>query len=171
MFFRKKKEKAAECSPSEVQKLLSQALLAQARVENALIGVGTVRGGTLPCAFIKQMGKTLKEDLGERGRAAVWYNAAEKELTLLLTFSYKEGSEEISLVEECLDSFDLDEEDKLPGDVCEIETCYVTSKDVTEIHFTSFGVAKDVLALAADRLLSQVFDWLDVVYESFEEEF
>lgn len=171
MFFRRKKEKTPEISHIEVQNLLKAALLSQARVENATVGVGTARS-TLPCAFIKEMGKTLREDLGESGRVAVWYDAAEEELTMLLTFSYKEGSEEISLVEECLDSFDLDDEDeKLPGDVCGIETCYVTSKDVTEIHFTSCSVAAGELARAADRLLSQVFDWLDIVYESFEEEF
>ncbi len=170
MFFRRKKEKTPEISHIEVQNLLKAALLSQARVENATVGVGMVRS-SLPCAFIKEMGKTLREDLGGSGKVAVWYDAAEEELTLMLTFSYKEGSEEISLVEECLDSFDLDEEEKLPGDVCGIETCYVTSKDVTEIHFTSSSVSAGELAKAADRILSHIFDWLDIVYESFEEEF
>lgn len=170
-FGKKKKSEVSVASDPQVQNILRDALMEQGRVENAPVGVGVVKRTGASCAFVKNLGKTLREDLGGDGRVLFSYEAAENKLVLYFTFLYQEGSEEIKLVEECLDSMDTESEDTLVGDVTGYCINYITSRPVTEIVFYAENVARTDLKEAADRLLSHVFDWLDIVYEAFEEEF
>lgn len=173
-FFRKKKNHAPTPAPVEEtrsEKLLGDALFAQARTEGKPVVYGRRSGTNEPCAKIKELGPALLEDLGPDGVVFATYDETKEMLTLMLTFSYAEGSEEIKLVGECLDAFDLEEEEILPGDVTDYHICYITSKPVTEITFYAEGVSRADLKTAANSFFGQVFDWLDIVWETFEDEF
>ena len=171
-FFRKKKPAQSEVKDLDIKLTLREALAAQPRTENSTVAYGTVTDSKLPAAMLTALDKTLSEDLGPRGRVSIRYDQKRNELCLLLVFSYAEGSEEIKVVENCLEDFDVeDEEGKLPGDVTAWEICYITTAPVTEVSFYAENVERRELREAADRLLGGVFDWLDIVYEAFEEEF
>lgn len=176
MFFRKKKKEqtpvpAAIDQSLEIKKTLRDTLAAAPRVEGKEVGIGILKKDAYPSAFVKVLGPTLKEDLGDAGRVIFYYNTAKEELTLLLSFCYGQDSAEMEVIQDCLDTFDLEDENPLPGDVRRLHTTYIENADLTEINFISEGVTHKNLKEAADRLVSFVFDWLDIVYEAFEEEF
>ena len=166
------KKKTAVANISETQKILGQALAKQKRVEGAPILACVMADSKAQGVFIKEPGQTLSEDLGGSNGIVLYYLKREKRLTLILKYAYEEGSEEIKLVEECLEDFDLDlsPEERLPGDVTAIHTKYITDKARTNVELSADGVKPRDLASAADRLLGSVFDWLDVVYEQFDEQ-
>ena len=171
-FFRKKKPAQSEVKDLDIKLTLREALAAQPRIENARVAYGTATKSKLPAAFLPSLDKTLAEDLGSMGKVTLYYNQEAKELCLLLLFSYGEGSEEMKLIKDCLEDFDVDDEEgKLPGNVTAWEICYITTAPVTEISFFAEHVERRELRESADRLLGEVFDWLDIVYETFEEEF
>ena len=173
-FFRKKKNHTpapATATEESLQKILGDTLYAQARAEGKPVNYGLGAKTKNPCAQISELGPTLREDLGPSGKVFASYDEAEEKLTMTLTFSYAKGSEEIKLVEECLDSFDLEEEQTLPGDITDYEIIYYTDAPETDILFHAEGVSRADLKVAANSLFGQVFDWLDIVYEAFEEEF
>ena len=181
MWFSKKK-KETEKAPAEktVQEILGEMIAKQSRTEGVQVRIGFYKPENAPCAFLKEedLGPTLREDLGEEGAVLLYYLESEKKLVFRLTFSYGEGSDEMELIGECLDSIDIeeDEELRLPGDVTAIHTEYMVDEndeiiDATDINFISEGIEKEDVARAADSLVGYVFHWLDVVYETMEEEF
>ena len=181
MWFSKKK-KEAEKAPAEktVQEILGEMIAKQSRTEGVQVRIGLYKAEDAPCAFLKKtdLGPTLREDLGEEGALLLYYKESEAKLVFCLTFSYGEGSDEMELIGECLDSIDIEEDEELllPGDITAIHTEYMVDEndevlDATDINFISEGVEKKDLARAADSLVGHVFDWLDAVYEAFEEEF
>lgn len=170
-FFRKKKKNTAPVADNSLQRILGEALYAQARVEKKPVSYGILTPSQSPFAKIKELGPTLLEDLGPSGKVFVSYDESEERLTMTLTFSYAKESEEMKLIGECLDDFDLEEEDTLPGDITDLEIIYYTDVPETDILFYADGVQVKELKRAAESLFGQVFDWLDVVYEAFEDEF
>lgn len=174
-FFKKKKE-----AEKTVQEMLGEAIAKQRRTEGRTVRIGVFKEGNAPCAFMKEtdLGPALREDLGEEGAVLLYYKESEGELVLRLTFSYGEGSEEMKLLEECLDSIYIEEDEELilPGDITRIHTEYMVDEndevvDATDVNFIAEGVEKKDVARAAESLVGHVFDWLDTVYEAFEEEF
>ncbi len=169
--FGKKKKKLDSTAQASIADILRDVLVAHPRLEGAPVSVGTITRTGNPCAFVKKLGKTLLEDLGgEEGKVVLSYNASEMALCLMLTFTYGEGSEEMKLIDEHLD-FDMDSEDMLPGDITDIETCYILNRPLTEQFFYARNVELTYLKKAASRLVDYVFNWLDIIYEAFEEEF
>ncbi len=171
MFFRKKKkETPAVGTPSAVQVVLRDAIAAMPRVEGAPVGCGVLNPMGLPCGFVKVLGPTLREELGELGDFTLCYDASEKELTLRVTFSYAENSGEMELIRSSLPCVD-DEDELLPGDLCYTRSVYSTKADKSTLCFCSNNVEEKALRSSADRLLDRINDWLDVLYETFEEEY
>ena len=174
-FFKKKKKASEESDATIVGRLLGNVLYNHRRTEKAPVTLGTYKKNGAPCAFIKTLGPTLQADLGDDGGVNLTYLEKEETLVLTLGFDYVEGSAEIEIIQECLDSIDLDAEETLPGDVTHIHTVYCEDEAGapldTEIEFKAEGVARADLEFAARSLVDHIFDWLDTVYEAFEEEF
>ena len=169
--FGKKKKKLDSAAKVSITETLHGVLVAHPRLEGAPVAVGTVTRTGDPCAFVKELRKTLLEDLGgEEGKVVLGYNASEMTLYLMLTFNYGQDSEEMKLIDEHLD-FDMDSEDMLPGDITDVETRYILKQPLTELFFYAKNVEQKCLKEAASRLVDYVFDWLDIIYEAFEEEF
>ena len=176
-FFKKKKKASEESDATIVGRLLGNVLYNHRRTEKAVIGFGTYVDAEYdaPCAFIKNLGQALKADLGGDGGVTLLYREKEEMLVLVLKFAYIEGSAEMEIIEECVDSIDLDAEETLPGDVTGIQTLYCESKEgeplYTKIEFKAEGVARKDLEFAARSLVDHIFDWLDIVWEAMEDEF
>ena len=179
-FFKKKKKASEESDATIVGRLLGNVLYNHRRTEKRTVRVGVFNPKNAPCAFLEKtdLGPALRGDLGEEGAVLLYYVESEGELVLRLTFSYGEGSEEMKLLEECLDSIYIEEDEELilPGDVTRIHTEYMVDEndevvDATDVNFIAEGVEKKDVARAAESLVGYVFDWLDTVYEAFEEEF
>lgn len=171
MFFRKKKKESANIgAPDAVQAVLRDALAAMPRVEGAAVSYGVAKPIGLPCGFVKTLGPTLREELGEAGGFALCYDAEEKELILRVTFSYAEDSGEMELIRDDLPTAD-DEDELLPGDLCYTRIMYTKDAAKSTLCFHSEGVEERELRPCADRLLDRVNDWLDVLSEIFEEEY
>ncbi len=126
--------------------------------------------GTSHCTH-KELNATLREELGEFGSVCLTYDPAEQTLKLALTFSYPKGSEEIALVEECYDDCFGDDKPLLPGDVEDLEIVFFEDEPATDFRFICSGITDKNLDSALGRLLSRVMDWLDIVYEAFEEQY
>lgn len=169
-FFRKKKKNTAPVKDDSLQRILGEALFAQPRAEKKAVGCGVSSDTKLPYARIKELGPTLLEDLGKDGAVVASYDEEKERLSLTLSYSYAKDSEEMKLIKECLDDIGDDEEDALPGDITECEIIYYTD-DISDVIFHADDVEKAELREAADRLFGFVFDWLDIVYEAFEDEF
>ena len=129
------------------------------------------KNGNYPGTSLRELGPTLREDLGGDGKVLLYYNTDESKLVLMLTFCYGQGSAEMELIAECIDDMNIGEEDPLPGDISHVHTVYIEGRELSEVNFISENVKKKDLRMAADRLLDRVFDWLDILYEAFEDEF
>jgi hypothetical protein len=126
-FFKKKKE-----AEKTVQEMLGEAIAKQRRTEGRTVRVGVFNPKNAPCAFLAKtdLGPALREDLGEEGAVLLYYVESEGELVFRLTFSYGEGSEEMKLIAECLDSIYIEEDEELilPGDITRIHTEYIVDE-------------------------------------------
>jgi len=171
LFGRKKNKVAPAAAEESLQKILGEALYAQARVEKMPVSYGILAQSQSPFAKMKELGPTLLEDLGPSGKVFVSYDESEERLTMTLTFSYAKESEEMKLIGECVDEIDLDETDTLPGDITDLEIIYYTDVPETDVLFYAEGVKAADLKTAANSLFGRVFDWLDIVFEAFEDEF
>ena len=168
-FFGKKKKAVADPDMMEMRKILGNVLSNHRRTEKAPICHGIFADFGAPCAYIKTLGRALLEDLGKDGEVILYYHQKEKMLVLELTFSYVDGSDEMAIIQECLECFDTEEEETLPGDVT--RTCTDFFTDATEIQFIAEDVERKDLEFAARSLVGHIFDWLDIVWENIQEEF
>lgn len=148
-------------------KPILEEMLKHIRAQKRMVGcsiVSTIEKGVATIQTTK-LGKTLLEDLGPRGWFSFDYELKAKKLSLELFFSYKKGDAEFDILSESLDCFE-DVDDGLER----VELFADNGDGTSSVRFDIVDMHKKDLACEIDRILGIAFNWLDIVWESIEEE-
>ena len=165
-FFKKRKEEKLN---KKYREILMNVLARQPRVEKMPIAGGRINETQEPFAKIHELGPAMLQDLGKKGKVRISYNQSQQKLTALLVFSYQKGDDEIDVIKDALDTIDLDHEFFFPGEIYDYQIIYYTDTKLTGISFYTKEVTPKNLEKSAEKLLGNVFDWMDVYSEAYED--
>lgn len=144
------------------------------RLAGAVISSGFInRGRKKIAAFAKtkEISKQLAEELGNGGSLQYRYDL-DGTLTVTLTFGYAKGSDEYEIVKEIF------YDDVVDGIADGLEYCFnhlelktYTDEPVCDYIYTFNNVQRDEIAEAVMPLYYDMENSLDILWETFEEEF